>query len=136
MTKSAVNIPREIRTPRLLLRSWHAADAASLHPVLLANQAHIASWIPRRVSDPASVTELAARLDDFGASFDASREWRYGIFSPDEAQLFGEVDLLPRNADARVPYGRVAELIGRLQQAGLTRIGFVTEAPPAAATAR
>jgi biopolymer transport protein TolR len=30
-------------------------------------------------------------------------------------------------ADSRVPYGRVAELIGWVQQAGLTRIGFVTE---------
>ncbi len=32
-------------------------------------------------------------------------------------------------ADSRVPYGRVAELISLLQEAGLTRIGFVTEAP-------
>jgi biopolymer transport protein ExbD len=32
-------------------------------------------------------------------------------------------------ADRRVPYGRVAELIGDVQRAGLTRIGFVTEAP-------
>ena len=32
-------------------------------------------------------------------------------------------------ADQRVPYGRVAELIGWMQAAGLTRIGFVTEAP-------
>ena len=32
-------------------------------------------------------------------------------------------------ADQAVPYGRVAELIGTLQEAGLTRIGFVTEAP-------
>ncbi|MBL8287530.1 MAG: biopolymer transporter ExbD [Rubrivivax sp.] len=31
-------------------------------------------------------------------------------------------------ADQRVPYGRVAELIGTLHAAGLTRIGFVTEA--------
>jgi biopolymer transport protein ExbD/biopolymer transport protein TolR len=31
-------------------------------------------------------------------------------------------------ADQRVPYGRVAELIGWLQAAGLTRIGFVAEA--------
>jgi biopolymer transport protein TolR len=30
-------------------------------------------------------------------------------------------------ADQRVPYGRVAELIGVVQAAGLTRIGFVTE---------
>ena len=34
-------------------------------------------------------------------------------------------------ADSRVPYGRVAELIGWVQEAGLSRIGFVTE--PAAA---
>ena len=34
-------------------------------------------------------------------------------------------------ADNRVPYGRVAELIGLVQDAGLSRIGFVTEAPPA-----
>jgi len=30
-------------------------------------------------------------------------------------------------ADAAVPYGRVAELIGTLQAAGLNRIGFVAE---------
>jgi biopolymer transport protein ExbD/biopolymer transport protein TolR len=36
-------------------------------------------------------------------------------------------------ADARVPYGRVAELIGLVQDAGLSRIGFVTEPAPATA---
>ena len=33
-------------------------------------------------------------------------------------------------ADQSVPYGRVAELIGLVQKAGLTRIGFVTEPAP------
>jgi biopolymer transport protein TolR len=37
-------------------------------------------------------------------------------------------------ADKGVPYGRVAEVIGVVQKAGLSRIGFVTE--PAAATPR
>ncbi len=32
-------------------------------------------------------------------------------------------------ADSRVPYGRVAELIGWVQDAGLSRIGLVTETP-------
>jgi biopolymer transport protein TolR len=41
------------------------------------------------------------------------------------AQPATEVQL---RADRRVPYGRVAELIGLVQDAGLTRIGFVTEA--------
>lgn len=33
-------------------------------------------------------------------------------------------------ADRGVPYGRVAELIGELQKAGLSRIGFVAEPAP------
>jgi biopolymer transport protein ExbD/biopolymer transport protein TolR len=32
-------------------------------------------------------------------------------------------------ADQTVPYGQVADLIALVQKAGLTRIGFVTEAP-------
>ena len=34
-------------------------------------------------------------------------------------------------ADRSVPYGRVAELIGLVQKAGLNRIGFVAETAPA-----
>jgi biopolymer transport protein ExbD/biopolymer transport protein TolR len=37
-------------------------------------------------------------------------------------------------ADSSVPYGRVAELIGLVQDAGLSRLGFITEAPPPPAT--
>jgi biopolymer transport protein TolR len=33
-------------------------------------------------------------------------------------------------ADKSVPYGRVAELLGIVQAAGLTRIGFVAEPRP------
>ena len=33
-------------------------------------------------------------------------------------------------ADASVPYGKVAELIGLLQTAGLSKIGFITGGPP------
>ena len=32
-------------------------------------------------------------------------------------------------ADERVPYGRIAELLGWIQQGGLSRIGFVAEHP-------
>jgi biopolymer transport protein ExbD/biopolymer transport protein TolR len=35
-------------------------------------------------------------------------------------------------ADRAVPYGRVAELIGIVQKAGLSRIGFVAQPSPAA----
>ena len=36
-------------------------------------------------------------------------------------------------ADKTVSYGRIAELIGLVQEGGLTRIGFVTETGAAAA---
>ena len=38
-----------------------------------------------------------------------------------------ELPELQLQADERVPYGRVAEVMGVAQQAGLTRIAFVTE---------
>ena len=65
-------------------------------------------------------------LDD--ASFDRR------IADAARAQPGLEVQL---RADQAVPYGRVAELIGRLQAAGLNRIAFVAkpQAPGLAATA-
>jgi biopolymer transport protein ExbD/biopolymer transport protein TolR len=62
-------------------------------------------------TDKVSVDELAARAQAAAAA------------NPET-----EVHL---RADRGVPYGRVAELIGLVQKAGLNRIAFVTEAPPA-----
>ena len=39
-------------------------------------------------------------------------------------------------ADRAVPYGRVAEVIGLVQKAGLSRIGFIADAPAAPAPTR
>ena len=41
---------------------------------------------------------------------------------------------LQLRADQAVPYGRVVQLMGLAQKAGLSRIGFVAEAPRAPAT--
>ena len=43
------------------------------------------------------------------------------------AQELPEVQL---QADVKVPYGQVVEVMGLAQQAGLSRIGFVTERKP------
>ncbi|WP_326543617.1 ExbD/TolR family protein [Pseudorhodoferax sp.] len=67
-----------------------------------------------------------AYLDDqpLAQSALAERLRRIGAERPDtEVQL---------RADAAVPYGRVVEVMGAANAAGLSRIGFVTE-PPAAA---
>ena len=46
----------------------------------------------------------------------------------DAARRAPELEVQLR-ADKRTPYGEVAELIGRIQNAGLNRIAFVTETP-------
>ncbi|MEJ7931575.1 biopolymer transporter ExbD [Ramlibacter sp. AN1015] len=58
---------------------------------------------------PVDLPQLATRLSEAAAA------------RPDtEVQL---------RADRSVPYGRVVEIMGAAQQAGLNRIGFVAEAP-------
>jgi biopolymer transport protein TolR len=49
---------------------------------------------------------------------------RIGLAAKANPQL--EVQL---RADQKVPYGQVAEMLAMIQKAGLSRIGFVTEAP-------
>ncbi|MFC5520082.1 ExbD/TolR family protein [Polaromonas jejuensis] len=62
---------------------------------------------------PLALDELARRLAEMAGSY------------PDtEVQL---------RADEAVPYGRVVEVMGVAQKAGLSRIGFVAEPGPAAA---
>jgi biopolymer transport protein TolR len=67
-------------------------------------------------------------LNDQPMSFDtlSTRLMQAAQVNPDtEVQL---------RADAAVPYGRIVEVMGIAQKAGLNRIGFVAEPAPSAAT--
>jgi biopolymer transport protein ExbD/biopolymer transport protein TolR len=79
----------------------------------------------------AAPTFIAVSIDSGGKLFLGDEtltreqlEQRVGAAAQGNPQL--EVQL---RADQKVPYGQVADLIGLVQKAGLTRIGFVTEAP-------
>ena len=122
-------VPERVHTPRLLLRPWRAQDATTLLPVLESNQPHLTPWIPRRVSEPVAAPLLARRLAAFGADFAAAREWRYGLFTPEEEDVIGEVGLYPRNAERRVPHGEADRVeIGYWLRSDLTGLGLATEA--------
>jgi RimJ/RimL family protein N-acetyltransferase len=122
-------IPATLRTARLLLRSWNAADAPALAPVLAANVAHLSRWIPAHVSTPVPPHELAERLAGFEADFAAGRAFRYALLTPDESRVFGEADLFPRSAAGRValPAADRVEL-GYWLDAAVTGRGLATEA--------
>ncbi len=78
---------------------------------------------------PTAVQFVTVSVDENGAYF-----WGDQAITSD--QLSTRVQAAARNnpvtevqlrADKRVPYGRIAELIGLVQAGGLSRIGFVTE---------
>lgn len=122
-------VPVILHTEHLLLRPWRAEDAPRLLPVLEANRAHLGPWIPARVAEPVPLPDLALRLAGFAADFEAAREWRYGLFAPDESSVLGEVGLFPRSAAGRVPYAEADRVeIGYWLRADQTGNGLVTEA--------
>ena len=125
-------VPTEIRTARVLLRPWRAEDASELLPVLEANRDHLGPWIPARVSTPVPLPELAERLAGYSREFESAREWRYGMFTPDEGIVLGEIGLYPRDAVGRVAYidASCVEL-GYWLRADATGQGLVTEAAEA-----
>ena len=51
-----------------------------------------------------------------------------GAAAPRSAAQRNPATEVQLRADQAVPYGRIAELIGLVQDGGLSRIGFVTEA--------
>lgn len=113
----------------MLLRSWAPTDAPALAPVLAANVAHFASWIPAHVSTPAPLPELAERLAGFAADFAAGRAYRYALLTPDTLLVLGEADLFPRSSTGRVSLD-AAECIelGYWLDSAVTGRGLATEA--------
>src|SRR5678816_4564043 len=102
----SIAIPTELRTERLIMRPWRAEDASALHPILVANWKHLGPWIPARVATPVPVPEL--RRAGFGDDFASGREFRYGLFAPDDHEVLGESGLYPRSATRRVPLSRAS----------------------------
>ncbi|MBP6719826.1 MAG: biopolymer transporter ExbD [Rhodoferax sp.] len=89
--------------------------------------------VPSAAAAPAAVTLVVdvtgqVFLNDLPVALEAlsSRLTQTAQVNPDtEVQL---------RADAAVPYGRIVEIMGTAQKAGLNRIGFVAEPTPSIAT--
>ena len=110
-------ITAPLMTNSLKLELPKAESSASDAPafVALAIDSEGRLFLGEQPLDPARAREVvAARVRDAARRDPAT-----------EVQL---------RADSRVPYGRVAELIGWVQEAGLSRIGLVTEAATPAPT--
>jgi len=78
---------------------------------------------------------VALAIDEQGVLYlgeqrlDAAREQALVTQSTREAAQRDPATEVQLRADKRVPYGRVAEVMGWVQAAGLSRIALVTDAP-------
>jgi RimJ/RimL family protein N-acetyltransferase len=125
--------PDSHRTERLLLERWSPAHADSLQPLLAANAERLKPWIPWRVAEPAALPAIRERLAAFSRAFDDGREWRYAVRHATTLALLGEVDLFPRDAQARVALADGDRVeIGYWLRADAWGQGYATEAAAAA----
>jgi biopolymer transport protein TolR len=92
-----------------------------------------------QASAPAQVVRLAldtqgqVYLDEQPVSMGVLARLLHERAAQSAAQGGGLLPEVQLRADEAVPYGRVVELMGLAQQAGLNRLGFVTEAKSSAA---
>ena len=102
-------ITAPLMTPSLRLDLPKTAGSAASGAVLFVSVAVDAGGALYWGDEAVTAEQLKARVRDVA-----------------QRQPATEVQL---RADQQVPYGRIAELIGLVQDGGLSRIGFVTEAP-------
>ncbi|HVZ76879.1 MAG TPA: GNAT family protein [Gemmatimonadaceae bacterium] len=125
-------MPHAVGTQRLLLRPWSPADAPALLPILEANVDHLGPWIPRQVSTPVPVAELAERLAGFARDFAEQRAWRYCVLGAGDARILGEADMFPRANGKRVPFAEADHVeIGYWLDAASRGQGLASEAAQA-----
>ena len=87
-----------------------------------------------QVSAPSPVVRLAldtqgqVYLNDQSVTMDVLARLLHERAAQAATQGDGQLPEVQLRADEAVPYGRVVEVMGLAQQAGLNRLGFVTEA--------
>lgn len=86
-----------------------------------------ASSAPPRFVTLAIDAQGRVYLNDAPINLDALKRHLASQATQALASGSGELPEVQLRADERVPYGRVVEVMGLAQQAGMNRIGFVTE---------
>lgn len=119
-----------IETERAVLRCWNPSDAEILLHAVTQSVEHLREWMPWAKNEPTSLEDKIALLRNWRAEFDLDSDYTYGIFSPDEREVWGGAGLHKRLAGSALEIGywiRV-DLINRGLateiSAALTRVAF------------
>lgn len=119
-----------IRTRRLVLRCWDPADAPLLDEAIRASLEHLRPWMAWAWDEPKSLQARIDFLRQRRARFDLGEDFVYGVFSPDEREVWGGCGLHQRVGEGALEIGywiHVAHINQGLAtelSAALTRVGF------------
>ena len=119
-----------IETKRAVLRCWNPTDAESLLQAVTQSLDHLRDWMPWAKNEPTTLEEKAALMRNWRAEFDLDTDYTYGIFSPDEKEVWGGTGLHKRLAGnaLEIGYWIRADLINRGLAteiaAALTKVAF------------
>lgn len=83
----------EVRTARLLIRSYERNDVEVVDRVVKANIEALSPWMPWVHDEPISLQTRAAQLRSFRANFDRGEDFIYGIFDAATAKYLGGTGL-------------------------------------------
>ena len=97
-----------IESERTVVRCWHPNDAESLLQAISQSIDHLKAWMPWAANEPSTPEEKIALLRRWRAAFDLDEDYVYGIFSPDESEVWGGTGLHKRVAGS-APGNRVLD---------------------------
>lgn len=100
-----LSAPPKIELGDVVLRPWSVDDAERLRAALVASDAHLRAWTPWVVDGRVPGATLEERLARHAADFAAGREWVYGMFSADGAEVYGGCGLYPRVGPRAIELG-------------------------------
>ena len=122
--------PYRVVTERLVLRCWEPRDAALLKDAVDASIEYLRPWMPWVVHEPQTVEEKVELLRGFRGRFDLGRDFIYGIFDCDEAEVAGGTGLHTRIGEDAfeigywIAAGQAGKGLGTEATAALTRAAF------------
>ncbi len=129
-TQSAQCPAYRIETERMVLRCWQPSDAKALLDAVSLSLEHLREWMPWAAGEPSSLEDKIALLRRWRAAFDQDDDYVFGIFSPDEREVWGGSGLHKRiGANAlEIGYWIRADRINRglatEASAALTKVAF------------
>ena len=122
------SVPIALRTPRLLLRRQHPADALLIKEAVDTSLAHLQASVAWAHAAPEPLSVLQARLAASAAAFDAGQAWTFSILDQAATRVLGGVGLHTPDAALTRLVGPGALETGYWLRADATRLGYATEA--------